>query len=102
MDKRKHPRFQARFDALMATGKREGVAVLTDISYSGARLEGATIQPELGTKVCIYVFVRPVSPFELEGQVVRVDENGFAIAYQLESADVRSLVDDVAALVCAP
>ncbi|NNL68109.1 MAG: PilZ domain-containing protein [Myxococcales bacterium] len=101
MDKRKHPRFQARFDALMATGRREGVAVLTDISYSGARLEGASLQPEVGTKVCLYIFLQPVSPFELEGQVVRSDETSFAISYQLESAEVERLVDDVAALVCA-
>lgn len=101
MEKRRHPRFRARFDALCSSGREEGVGVLADISYSGARLEGATIQPAPGTKVRLYVFVQPVSPFELAGEVVRSDGSGFAIAYQIESPEVQRLVDDVAALVCA-
>ena len=79
----------------------EGAGVLTDISYSGARLESSSLTPELGTKVRLYVFVQPVSPFELVGEVVRTSPGGFAIAYQIESPDVRRLVDDVAALVGA-
>jgi hypothetical protein len=101
MDRRQHPRFRARFDALASAGRSEGAGILTDISYSGARLEESTLQPELGTKVRLYVFVRPVSPFELVGEVVRTSSAGFAIAYQIESPEVRRLVDDVAALVSA-
>jgi len=101
MERRKHPRFRARFDTLASSGRMEGAGVLTDISYSGARLESSSLTPELGTKVRLYVFVQPVSPFELVGEVVRTSSGGFAIAYQIESPDVRRLVDDVAALVGA-
>lgn len=99
MEKRSHPRFRAAFDALCSSGREEGVGVLADISYSGARLENATLRPEPGTKVRLYVFVQPVSPFELCGEVVRSDASSFAIRYHLESPEVRQLVDDVAALV---
>jgi len=99
MDRRRHPRFRARFDALCSNERQEGAGVLTDISYSGARLEESTLEPVLGAKVRLYVFVQPVSPFELVGEVVRTSSSGFSIAYQVESDEVRRLVDDVAALV---
>lgn len=99
MEKRRHPRFRARFDALCSSGREEGAGVLTDISYSGARLENSSFRPRPGTKVRLYVFIRPVSPFELLGEVVRSDPSGFSIVYEIESPDVRRLVDDVAALV---
>ena len=75
--------------------------MLADLSYSGARLEDSNLEPALGTKIRLYVFVQPVSPFELVGEVVRTSATGFAIAYQVESPEVRQLVDDVAALVGA-
>jgi len=99
MEKRVHPRFRARFDALCSAGREEGAGVLADISYSGARLEDTTLRPKLGTEVRLYVFVQPVSPFELVGEVVRSDASGFAIAYKVESPEVQRLVDDVAAVV---
>jgi hypothetical protein len=101
MEKRRHPRFRARFDSLLSAGRTEGAGVLVDISYSGARLEETTLQPEPGSKVRLYVFVQPVAPFEILGEVVRSHASGFAIAYQVESPEVQRLVDDVAALVCA-
>ena len=102
MDRRKHPRFRTRFDALCSSGREEGTGVLVDISYSGARLEQSSLQPPVGTKVHLYVFVQPVSPFELVGSVVRSSQEGFSIEYDVESPEVRLLVDDVAAIVSAP
>jgi hypothetical protein len=99
MEQRKHPRFKARFDTLCSFGRREGTGILVDISYSGARLEETTYSPELGSEVCLYVFVQPVSPFELCGHVVRSGPKGFAIEYSVDSREVRRLVDDVAAIV---
>jgi len=101
MERRAHPRYRARFDTLCSDGAREGAGVLTDLSYSGARLVDASLRPEVGDEVRLYVFVQPVSPFELVGKVVRSAPDGFAIAYQLESDEIRRLVDDVAALVLA-
>ena len=99
MEQRKHPRFKARFDALCSTGPAEGAGVISDISYSGANLVDTSVQPELGTRVRLYVFVQPICPFELEGEVVRHSETGFAIAYTLDSPEIRQFVDDVAAMV---
>ena len=102
MGQREHPRFRARFDTLCSAGRSEGVGVLTDLSYSGARLEETSLKPPVGSNVRLFVFVQPVSPFELVGRVVRHSDTGFAIEYTVENEDVRRLVDDVAALVQLP
>ena len=99
MDKRKDLRFKTRFDALYSTGPAEGAGVLADLSYAGARLEDSSLLPEVGTNVRLYVFIRPVAPFELEGRVLRHTERGFAIRYDVDDQQTRQLVDDVAALV---
>ena len=99
MERRKSPRFKARFDALYSSGAQEGAGVLAEISYAGVRLEESSIRPEIGTRVVLYVFVRPVQPFELVGEVVRHTEHGFAVAIDPPSLEVCRLVDDVAALV---
>jgi hypothetical protein len=102
MNKRKDPRFKTRFDALYSAGRDEGSAALVDLSYTGARLESASLQPEVGTKVRLYVFVQPVAPFELFGHVVRQTEEGFAVHLDVFDEDLRRLVDDVAAIVTDP
>jgi hypothetical protein len=101
MDPRRSPRFRTRFDALISAGRREGAGHLAEISYTGARLDDADTKPPVGSRVTLYVFVRPVSPFELTGHVVRHTETGFAVGYDCFDPDVRRLVDDVAALVPA-
>ena len=102
MNRRTHPRFQTRFDVLCSAGEREGAGTLVNISRSGARLDTSSHMPELGTKVRLYVFIQPVCPFELSGEVVRCDGTTFAIRYSNLDAEVGRLVDDVAALVIEP
>ena len=102
MNRRTHPRFQTRFDVLCTTGEAEGAGKLANISRSGACLEQASHLPEMGTKVRLYVFVQPVCPFELSGEVVRCEGTSFAIRYSNLDAEVGRLVDDVAALVLEP
>ena len=99
MESRPDPRFRTRFDALCSVGREEAAGILADISRSGARLEETSVQPELGSKVRLYVFVRPVSPFELVGEVVRHTDSGFAIAIVEARDGIQELIDDVAALV---
>ena len=74
MERRKDIRFRARFDALISYGPAEGAGVLTDLSYSGARMEETSLRPYLGTSVRLYVFVQPVAPLELVGRVTRHTE----------------------------
>ena len=101
-NKRGEGRVRTQFETLYSAGRTEGAGVLADISYSGARIEEASLRPEVGDKLRLYVFVQPVSPFELIGSVVRVTEDGFAIEYELSDPDVRRLVDDAAAIVTTP
>jgi len=102
MEKRRDPRFKTRFDALYSLGSEEGSGVLTELSYSSARLDDASPKPEPGTKVRLYIFVQPIQPFELAGHVVRHTDNGFAIEVDSSNAEIEHLVDDVRAIVTAP
>lgn len=99
MDRRRNVRLKTRFDALYSAGGQEGSGVLTEISYTGARMESCPNPPEKGTLVKIYVFIQPVAPVEVAGHVARVEESGFAIHYDMFDEDIRRLVDDVAAVV---
>jgi len=102
MDPRRSPRFRTRFDALISAESEEGAGVLAEISYSGARLEDSSINPPMGSRVTLYIFVQPVAPFTLTGQVVRSTKDGFAITYELFDPEIRRLVDDVSAMVAHP
>jgi hypothetical protein len=102
MDRRRSPRFHTRFDALISDGHAEGAGRLVEISYAGARLEDTSLRPPIGSRIRLFLFVRPVVPFQITGQVSRHTETGFAIAHDLFDAELRRLVDDVAALVDAP
>jgi hypothetical protein len=102
VERRKSPRFRARFDALYSSGPEEGAGVLAEISYAGVRLDHTSLRPEVGTRVILYVFVQPISPFELAGRVVRHTEKGFALEIDPLDDETRGLVDDVAAIVAVP
>jgi len=99
MDRRRSLRFRTRFDTLISADAEEGAGVLAEISYAGARLDDASTQPPVGTKVVLYVFIQPVAPFELPGHVARITESGFAVMYELFDPEIRQLVDDVSAIV---
>ena len=102
MERRKDIRFRARFDALISSGPAEGAGVLAELSYSAARVDEVSLRPDLGTSVRLYVFVQPVSPFELVGSVTRHTESGFVILYEISDPEMRRMVDDVSAMVTDP
>ena len=102
MERRRSPRFRTRFDALISADAQEGAGILAEISYAGARLDETSLQPPIGSKITLYVFIQPVSPFELVGQVTRHTEAGFAITYELFDPEIRNLVDDVSSIVADP
>lgn len=101
-NRRRDGRVQTRFESLYSAGRTEGTGVLQDISYSGAMIVGASLKPELGKQLRIYVFVQPVAPFELVGTVVRHTDDGFAIEYEGLSDEICRFVDDAAAIVGIP
>ena len=99
LDRRRGARVKTRFESLYSTGPAEGTGMLADISYSGAQIVGASLKPEVDKPLRIYVFVQPVAPFELVGTVVRHTDDGFAIAFESLSDELRRFVDDAAAIV---
>jgi hypothetical protein len=44
-NRRSEGRVQTRFESLYASGHKEGTGTLTDISYSGAHIEGVSTSP---------------------------------------------------------
>jgi hypothetical protein len=82
----------------------EGIASLTNISYTGALLEDTPMRPEIGTRVQLYVHLKPpcaieaTSPSELICIVVRHSSNGFAVKFEdSHDPDMRRMIDDAAA-----
>jgi hypothetical protein len=97
-DKRRGSRIRTRFETAYSAGREEGTGILSEISYSGALLTQASLQPRLGSKVRVHVLLS--EPFEMVGKVVRhVGDRSFAIAYADVSPELRRLIDDAAAIV---
>ena len=101
-EKRRDARFPVALNAHYSAGPEEGIGVLSNISYSGALIEDSSVQPTVGAKVRIYVFVEsadpiaPASPYELVGRVIRHSSSGFAIEYEESDSEVHQLVDEAA------
>ena len=107
--KQRDNRIPIRLAAFYCFGRMEGDGRLANISYSGALIEDITMQPEIGTRVVLYVYLEPPGSFEaatprkLVGHVTRHSSSGFAIEYDDNlDPDVRRMVDDAAALVTVP
>ena len=103
MEEQRHDqRVQVAYEALYSQGRREGAGRLVDISYSGALLGDASLLPLVGATVRVYIFVQPVAPFQIVGEVVRHSgDQGFALGFKDLSPELRALVDDAAAIVAA-
>ncbi len=109
MEWRRDSRTSIHLAAHYSFGQVIEVGALANISYSGALIEDITMQPEIGTRVVLYVYLQPPSafgaatPFKLAGDVVRQTPNGFAIEFKDRlDPDVRRMVDDAAAIVAVP
>ena len=101
-EKRAHQRMPTAFDALYTTEGQSGAGRLADLSQSGCLLDDVSLLPEIGARVHAYVFVQPVAPIELVGSVTRrAGERSFALKFEELNPNVRTLIDDAAALVVA-
>jgi len=104
VERRRGARYYTSLNAHYSAGPEEGIGVLANISYSGALIEGSSVQPNVGSKVRVYVFpesldpIAPASPYELVGRVVRHSASGFAIEYEENDPEVRALVDKAASV----
>ena len=107
-NKRRGYRIAIRLEVYDSEDLIEVVGVLANISYSGALIEGTSMQPEISTHIVLYLFLKPpgafkaVSPFKLTGHVIRHSSTGFAIEFD-EKFDphVRRMLDDAIAIVAA-
>ncbi len=104
--KRRADRFPISLKVYCSFERVEGIAVLVNISYTGALLEHTTMRPEIGTPINLYVFLKPPrgtepeAPSEPPGVVVRHSSDGFAVKFEDNlDPDVREMVDNAAALV---
>jgi len=102
LDRRWDSRIRTHFEILYSSGREDGAGILANISYTGALLTQASVQPRVGSQVRVFVPLTEDSPFEVVGKVVRHVEDGFAIEYFGLGPELRSLVDDAAALVANP
>jgi len=107
-DRMRAERVPIRLDTYYAYGWVEGAGVVSNISYSGALVEGTPRQPEVGPPIVLHICLYPPSafdvpsPFEIIGHVVRHSPSGFAVQYQSDATrSVRRMVDSAAALVRA-
>ncbi len=99
-------RILIRLEVYCSFERVEGTASLANISYTGALVEDTTVRPEIGTRVKLYVHLKPpcafeaATPFELTGVVARHTSNGFAVKFEdSQDPDMRRMVDDAAAFV---
>jgi len=98
-ERRRGDRYSTALNAHYSSGPEEGIGVLANISYSGALIEGSSVQPAVGARVRVYVFtepedpIAPASPYELVGRVVRHSCSGFAIEYDESDLEARQLID---------
>ena len=98
-DRREQQRVRTLFELLYSAGREEGHGLLADISYAGARISDTELRPEVGTQVRLYVFIQPVCPLEIVGEVTRLTEDGFVVEYEIVDPDVKQLIDEAAGIV---
>ena len=106
--RRRGYRVSIRLEAYCSEDLVEVIGVLSNISYSGALIEDTSMQPEIGTQIVLYLFLKPpgafkaVSPFRLAGHVVRHSSTGFAVEYDEKfNPDLRRVLDDAIAIMAA-
>jgi hypothetical protein len=103
---RRADRFPIPLKVYYSFDRVEGIASLVNISYTGALLENTAMRPEIGTRIQLYLHLKPPcaseasKPSELAGIVIRHSSDGFGVVFEdNQDPDVRRVVDDAAALV---
>ena len=80
--RRRGMRSRLRHPVFFETADQKGAAMLTEMSYSGARIEAVGIRITRGEVVRLYVWApSQPEPFDLVGTVASVGEDGFAVEY---------------------
>ena len=92
-EQRRAPRKRAGLAVLCRSGGERGAGRMVNVSLSGALLESASIQPQLGAAVEILFTTRGAGKStEINGTVARHTETGFAIQFLAANDALRELI----------
>lgn len=100
---RRGRRIRLRHAVFFETAERSGSATLTEVSYSGARLEADGARPTRADRVCLYVWPSSqAEPFEIHGTVASVRSDGFAVEYERAGQELCQWIDALLASGAEP
>ena len=92
--RRRGARTRLAHRAFFESSKHQGAATLTDVSYSGARLQVEQEGLAVGESVRIYVWpANHPEPFELAGQVVVLRDDGFTVEFEEPGQAICQRID---------
>ena len=92
-ERRNEPRTQVGLAVVFSFGLDSAQATLKDLSTSGALLEPASICPEVGEIVTLWLETgRDEEPESVKTEVVRLTKEGFAVAFCLPCSIVNDIV----------
>jgi len=104
--KERGDRFPIPLEVYCSFERVEGTATLANISYTGALIKDIVIRPEIGTRIKLYVYLKPpgafeaATPFVVTSVVSRHSSDGFAVKFEdNHDPELRRIVDDAAAIV---
>ena len=104
--KERGDRFSIPLEVYCSFERVEGTATLANISYTGALVKDIVIRPEIGTRIKLYVHLKPpgafeaATPFVVTSVVSRHSSDGFAVKFEdNHDPELRRIVDDAAAIV---
>ena len=101
--RRRGARTRLEHRAFFESSEHQGSATLTEVSYSGARLQVDRTGPALGESVRIYVWpANHPEPFELAGHVVGLRDDGFTVEYQEPGQAICQWIDSLQAAGATP
>ena len=98
-ERRSQPRAIVQFRIKFRSGVFDGRGCLADLSTRGARLEEATVQPQIGAEVELDISLSPLPLFTVKGTVQRRTWNGFAVAFPGDDPELERFVADAAGMI---
>lgn len=100
-DRRASARNDTELGVAIAGPGGTGRGLLTDLSYSGARLEACSWVPAAGSAVRLALEVPGIGKLELAGAAQRCTGTGFAVAFEAGERPPPEHVDRITALLFA-
>ena len=100
-DRREEARNPARLEVRITAEGGSGTGVLTDLSYSGARLEDCSWVPPADSVADVHLEIPGLGSHALTGTVKRYGPSSFALSCTAQNVSDRERVDRVTAMLFA-